>query len=141
MTVLLAMYAAYVGQRAIAFMETGDPVAVGIGAGLLVMPLLAIWWLAMEWRLGIAVQRMGDRLGLEGRLPLAGGSRSSSRGEPSPQAHAAFERARAGAEARPDDWSAWFEVGFAYEAAGDKRMARRALSHAASLFREESRRS
>jgi len=48
---------------------------------------------------------------------------------------AAFETARAEAEAHPDDWAARYRLGFAYDAAGDRRRARAALRLAARLRR------
>jgi Flp pilus assembly protein TadD len=37
------------------------------------------------------------------------------------------------AQARPDDWAAWFRLGTAYDAAGDRRRARAAVRHALQL--------
>lgn len=140
MTALLGLYAAYVGQRAFAFMATGEPVGVAMGIGLLVMPIIGLWWLALEWRLSAAVQRMGDELVATGRLPVPDEARGADgrvgrRAMGSEELEAAFETARLEAQARPDDWDAWFQVGFAYDASGDRRMARRSLAHAASLWR------
>ncbi len=140
MTALVAMYSIYVGQQAVAFLESGNPIGVAIGVALFILPVLAVWWLAMEWRLGVAVQRMSTRLESQGRLPVDDLERTPS-GRVAPEsAEAAFEVARRVVDDKPDDWASWFHVGYAYEASGDKRMARRALGHAASLFRAERRR-
>jgi len=47
----------------------------------------------------------------------------------------AFDSARAAGEAAPEDWRAWFALGFAYDAARDRSRARSALRPAAPLRR------
>jgi Flp pilus assembly protein TadD len=42
---------------------------------------------------------------------------------------------RAAVEAAPDDWGSWFRLGFAYDAAGDRKRARESLRRAARLHR------
>ncbi|GAB3688252.1 hypothetical protein GCM10028814_29620 [Angustibacter aerolatus] len=48
-------------------------------------------------------------------------------------ADAAFARYRAETEAAPDDWAAWYRLALAYDAAGDRRRARRATRTAIAL--------
>ena len=38
-------------------------------------------------------------------------------------------------EAAPEDWRAWFRLGLAYDASGDRRRARKAIIRAISLER------
>lgn len=134
---ILSLYFALVAGRALVLITTGDPVAVGLGAALMVLPAIGAWWLLHEWRLGTTVQRMADRLEDEGRLPVHDGEQDE-RGRLTDDAQeAVFEVARRGVEHAPEDWAAWFHVAYAYEAAGDRGMARRSLRHAAQLFRAE----
>ena len=53
MAALLALYLALVGWRAVQFMATGEPVAVGIGIALLVLPIIAAWALWREIAFGV----------------------------------------------------------------------------------------
>lgn len=132
---IAALYFALVAGRAVVFIGTSDPVAKLLGIALLLFPVLGAWWLLHEWRLGTAVQRMADELEGEGRLPIHDGAQDA-RGRLTGEAQeAVFEVARRGVELRPEDWAAWFHVAYAYEAAGDRPMARRSLRHAASLYR------
>ena len=140
MTVLVALYSVYVGQQAWLFLESGEVVGFAIGVAMLALPALAVWWLYQEWRLGVSVQRMADRLGAEGRLPADDLERTASGRISQESADAAFEVAKRAVDERPEDWVAWFHVGFAYDASGDKRMARKTLNYAAQLFRAEGRR-
>lgn len=132
---IVALYFALVAGRAVVFIGTNDPVARVLGIALLVFPLLGTWWLVHEWRLGTTVQRMADELEAEGRLPIHDGEQDA-RGRLTAEAQeAVFEVARRGVDLSPEDWAAWFHVAYAYEAAGDRSMARKSLRHAASLFR------
>lgn len=139
MTALLGIYMAVVAGASLAFIRSGDPVAVALGAALLVLPLIGLWWLAHEWRLGTTVQRMADALEREGRLPIHDGEQDAA-GKLTEEAQAAvFEMARLNVENSPTDWAAWFHVAYAYEAAGDRSMARKSLRHAADLYRASMR--
>lgn len=132
---IVALYFALVADRAFVFIGTGDPVATVMGLALLAFPALGVWWLFHEWRLGTAVQRMADALEEEGRLPIHDGEQDARGRLTADAQEAVFEVARLGVEHRPEDWAAWFHVAYAYDAAGDRSMARKSLRHAASLYR------
>lgn len=138
-TVVLAMYMALVADRALLLLRTDDGVARVLGAALLTLPLLGVWWLLHEWRLGTTVQRMAGVLEEQGRLPIHDGETLPSGRLTDEAAEAVFEVARRGVEDRPDDWAAWFHVAYAYEASRDRSMARKSLRYAAELFRAERR--
>jgi len=137
LTVIVAVYFVFVADFAFAFLRADALEAKGLGAALLVLPLIGVWWLYHEWRLGITVQRMADQLDREGRLPIHDGQRSASGALTEESAEAIFETARRTADASPEDWSAWFHVSHAYEANRDRSMARKSMRHAAQLFRAE----
>ena len=132
---ILVLYFALVADRAIIFVRTGDPLAIGLGVGLLILPVIGLWWLVKEWRLGSVVQRMADTLESQDRLPVVEPTARPSGKLEADEALKVFEDARREVDERPDDWAAWFNVAFAYEAAGDRRMARRSLRHASDLYR------
>lgn len=139
LTTLLVIYLVAVAGRAVALVRTGEPVAVGLGLAVVVLPVLGLWLVVREWRLAVAVQRMADELAAEGRLPVDELPRSPGGRIDRAAADAAFVTARADVEAAPQDWAAWFRLGFAYDAARDRRRAREALRTAARL-RARSRR-
>lgn len=135
LTALLALYTWAVAGRAVALLRTGEPVAIGLGLGVLVFPALAVFLIGREWRLAATVQRMADELARDGRLPVDDLPRSPGGRIDRAAALRAFEGHRRGVEERPADWSAWYDLAFAYDAGGDRRRARAALRRAAALYR------
>ncbi len=134
-TALLAIYIALVAGRAVALLRDDALVAKALGLAFLVLPVIAVWYLVNEWRLGVTVQRMATLLEHEGRLPRRDGQVAPSGRLTDEAARDVYEVARHGVELEPDDWSAWFHLAFAYEDVREKAEARRALRHAAQLFR------
>ncbi len=135
LTGLLGLYLWLVATRATALIRTGEPVGVGLGIAFWVLPPLVLWSVAREWRLAIDVQRMADELAAADELPVDDLPRSPGGRIDRGAARAAFEPARALAEAEPDDWRSWYHLAFAYDAAGDRRRARESLRRASRLHR------
>jgi hypothetical protein len=136
LTALLTIYVVVVASRGVALLRTGEPVGIVLGLGVLVLPLLAVGLVAREWMLAVAVQRMADDLAARGQLPVDELPRSPSGRIDRAAAREEFETARADAEAHPEDWAARYRLGFAYDAAGDRRRARASLRLAAKLRRD-----
>jgi len=136
LSLLLILYIVIAGRAGVALVATGEPIGVGMGAAVLVLPALGLWLLVREWRLALAVQAMADELAATGHLPVDDvPRRPSGRPDRGAAADASFARARAAVEAEPDSWELWFALGFAYDAARDRRRARMALRTAARLRR------
>lgn len=134
LTLLLVLYLVVAVRAGVALVATGEPLGVGMGAAVLVLPALGLWLLVREWRLALAVQAMADELAAAGRLPVDDvPRRPSGRPDRGAAADASFARARAHVEADPQSWERWFALGFAYDAARDRRRARMALRTAARL--------
>lgn len=134
-TLLLALYVWQVAGRAAALIGTGEPVAVAIGAGVLLLPLLVVGLVGREFLLAGTVQRMADDLAARGRLPVDDLPRSPGGRIDRSAADAAFAPYRDAVDAEPTSWEAWYHLAFAYDAAGDRRRAREALRRAAALYR------
>ncbi|MCB7137720.1 tetratricopeptide repeat protein [Cellulosimicrobium marinum] len=134
-TALLALYVWQVAGRALALVRTGEPVAIAIGAAVLILPLLVIGLVAREFRLAATVQRMADELARDGRLPVDDLPRSPGGRIDRAAADAAFGPYREAVEADPQSWEAWYHLAFAYDASGDRRRAREALRTAAARYR------
>jgi hypothetical protein len=133
-TALLALYVWQIAGRGVAMVRTGEPVLVGIGLAVLVIPLLVIGLIAREYRLAARVQRMADTLAAARDLPVDDLPRSPGGRIDRAAADAAFEERRAVVERSPDDWKAWYHLAFAYDAARDRRRAREALRRASALY-------
>ena len=133
MAALLALYIGLVGQRAWLLLASGEPVAVTMGVALVVLPVLAAWALGRELWFGVRAERIGRRLEAEGGLPQEEVAVRPSGRVLREEADALFPAYRADVEARPDDWRAWYRLGLAYDAAGDRRRARGAVRQAIKL--------
>lgn len=133
MAALLALYILLVGQRAWILLTSGDPIGVAMGAGLAVLPLLAAWGLGRELRFGVRAQQLGRRLEREDALPQDEVAVRPSGRVVREDGDAVFPRYRDDVEAHPDDWRAWYRLGLAYDAAGDRRRAREAVRTAIRL--------
>jgi hypothetical protein len=137
MAFLLVLYLALAGQRAILFISSGQPIAIAIGVALLVLPILGLWALVRELMFGVRSQQLADRLAAAGELPLDDVPlRASGR----PDRAAADERFpiyKEAVERAPEDWGAWFRLGLAYDACGDRKRARQAVRRAIGLARDQ----
>lgn len=136
MAALLAVYIVFVGWRAVALIGTGDTVAVTMGIALIVLPLIAIWGVTRELLFGASASRLGKQLDVEGALPQDEvGVRTSGR-VIREDADAVFPSFRDAVQAEPESWRAWYRLGLAYDAAGDRKRARAAVRTAIKLERQ-----
>jgi len=135
MALLLLVYLVLVGWQAVKFMLTGEPIGIVIGGALIILPVLGVWALARELQFGLGSERLLRRLDAEGELPV---DELPSRPSGRPYRDAAdadFPRFRAAVEEATEDWRAWFRLGLAYDASGDRRRARAAIRTAIALER------
>ena len=135
MSALLLLYMWAAGFQAWLMITTGDPLVVVMGLALIIFPLVGVWALSREIMFGIRSSRLAQRLSDEGEVPLVElPTRPSGRVERG-AADAVFPAFAAQVEATPDDWRAWFRLGLAYDASGDRRRARGAIRRAIALAR------
>ena len=133
MAALLVFYLVLVGWRAVLFVQSGDPVGILIGVALIVLPFIGAWALVREINFGIRCERLVKQLDAEGALPV-NDLPSRPSGRPfRDAADAQFPKYREAVDAAPEDWRAWFRLGLAYDASGDRRRARSALRTAMTL--------
>lgn len=135
-TALLGLYIWAVLGRAWALIETGKPAGIGIGVAVLVLPLLVLFVLVREWQLAFHVQSMADELAASHELPEDTLPRSPGGRIDRKAADEAFGAARNRVEDSPEDWKAWYNLAFAYDAAHDRTRARSSLRKAATLRKE-----
>jgi tetratricopeptide (TPR) repeat protein len=135
MAALLVLYLVLVGLRAIAFLGTGQPLGIGIGVALLVLPVLGAWALVRELLFGARSARLLRTLAEEGGLPGGDLPRRPSGRVERGAADAAFQGYADAVERDPEEWRAWLRLGLAYDASGDRRRARAAVRRAIALAR------
>jgi hypothetical protein len=135
MAAVLLLYLVLVAQLALRLIAIDDAISRTIGIALLVLPLIGLWALVAELVFGVRSQRLTTRLAATGELPVDTlPSRASGRPIRS-AADAEFPKYKAEVEAAPESWKAWFRLGLAYDASGDRRRARRSIRHAIRLER------
>jgi hypothetical protein len=135
MTVLLAIYLGLTVNLAVALVMTGDPIAVTIGVALFVFPVVGAWALVRELMFGIRSAQLTRILADEGNLPVDELPHLPSGRTVRDAADAAFGAYASEVEAEPESWRAWFRLGLAYDACGDRRRARGAIRRAIALHR------
>lgn len=136
LTAVLVVYFVLLAERGIALIRTGNLVAVGLGIGVFLLPVIGVVLVVMELRFGAATARLSRQLAAEGALPDDSGlpRRPSGRVDRD-AADAHFAEVKTVVEADPDNWRGWYALGHAYDLAGDRRRAREAMRHAIELAR------
>ena len=134
-SLLTLIYVVAISGRAVGLLATGEPVAILLGLAVLLVPVLGAALLAREWWMAVQVQRMADELARQDALAVDDLPRSPGGRVDREAADAAFATAQHDVEENPEDWAAWFRLGFAYDAARDRTRARAALRTAVRLRR------
>jgi hypothetical protein len=134
MCVALIVYFFLLGRIALGFIASGEPAAIGLGAALMIMPLIGIWVLVSTLRAGFAHQRLG-RIAKDEGMELDVGSlpRMASGRIEREAADALFATVRDELEQDPDNWRRWYRLARAYDYAGDRRRAREAMRKAVEM--------
>ena len=135
MTALLALYLVLVVQYAFILMSTGEPAGIAMGIALLVIPLIGGWVIVRELLFVRHAQQLLRVLQKEGGLPVDDLPRLPSGRAVPEAADAQFPVYKAAVEADPDSWRAWFLLGLAYDASGDRSRARWATREAIRIER------
>ncbi|AAT89405.1 hypothetical protein ATY41_09710 [Leifsonia xyli subsp. xyli] len=137
MALLLLVYLALVVQRAILLLVSGKPIGVAMGVALLVLPVIAAWAIGRELLFGARTEQLVKLMAAEGALPVDDLPHRASGRPLRDAADAEFPQYKAEVEAQPESWRAWFRLGLAYDASGDRRRARAALRESIGLWRAE----
>lgn len=136
----MVVYFVLLGRTALTFMASGDPVAIGLGAALIVLPLVGAWVMVSTLRAGFAHQKLARLIHDEGmELDVSELGRRPSGRIRRDEADALFETVRAELESDPDNWRRWYRLARAYDYAGDRGRARETMGKAVDMqAREES---
>ncbi|MBF6329523.1 hypothetical protein [Nocardia transvalensis] len=141
LVVALAFYFLLLGRIAVELIGSGKAVAVAMGIGVLILPILGVWVVGTSITAALAHQRLARRIHEEGleldvsELP----HRPSGRIEKA-AADALFDQVKKEWEADPDNWRTNYRVARAYDYAGDRTRARETMRRAVALERLERRR-
>lgn len=135
MAVLLAVYVVLVVRYGVILIASGSWVGIVMAIALFVLSAIAAWALLRELWFGVQTQRLVRILDAEGGLPVDDLPHRASGRPLRDAADEEFPRYKAEVEAQPESWRAWFRLGLAYDASGDRRRARRAMREAVRLHR------
>lgn len=134
LTGAVVLYLVLLAGRAVALLQTGEPVPVVLGIGVLLLPLLGAWIVATTWRSGLRIQRLARKLAAEGALPdVSELPRTPSGRVDRAAADEWFAERKAELDANPDDWRSWYRLAHAYDIAGDRKRARETMRKAIDL--------
>jgi hypothetical protein len=139
MALILAVYLVLVVQRAVLLIASGEAVGIAMGVALLVLPFVAAWAIGRELLFGARTEKLVKLMADEGTLPVDDLPHRASGRPLRDAADAGFPRFKAEVDADRSSWRAWFRLGLAYDASGDRRRAREALRQAIRLYLAEQR--
>jgi hypothetical protein len=129
----VGVYLVFTALRAWALIASGDPVPMGLGIAVLVIPVVGAWLLFRELAFGVRSQRLGRELGAEGGLPVDDLPKTPSGRVERDAADARFEIYQQDVEADPADWRRWYRLAIGYDDARDRKRARSAMREAIRL--------
>nr|WP_092506736.1 hypothetical protein [Agrococcus jejuensis] len=134
MGAVLALYIGLAGSWAVQLMGSGEPLGIGLGIALVVLAGIGAWALVTELVFGVQLDRLVRRLDAAGGMPTPLPKAPSGRADKD-AADEAFPVAKADVEAHPESWESWLRLSMAYDAARDRRRARKAAREAIRLSR------
>lgn len=132
MLALTLFYVLTLLGRGIILLQEPSLIAIAMGLVILVLPLVALWALFAELQFGLKAQRLSRRLialdipGLDLELRASGRATKES-------ASKELERIQDAVTKDPKNWSLWFQLGEAHDAAGERKNARAAIRKAIQL--------
>ena len=135
MTGLLGVYLTLVWERSIALVNSPQPIAVAIGSLMLFLPVVAAWGIFLELRFGLRIEKLGEILKRENAWPRFEFELRPSGRPTRESAEAIFGKYQKLVENDESNWKVWFALGLAYDAAGDRARARKAMRRAIALSR------
>ena len=132
MLALTLFYVLTLLGRGIILLQEPSLIAIAMGLTILVLPLVALWALFAELQFGLKAQRLSRRFialdipGLDLDLRASGRATKDS-------ANKELERIQDAVNRDPENWSLWFQLGEAHDAAGERKNARAAIRKAILL--------
>jgi len=133
MSALVLMYLVLVADRSFTLVGSGEPIGIAIGSLMLFLPAVAFWGISMELRFGLRIEKLGEELKKQNAWPQFPFELRPSGRPTKESAKEVFEQYRQDVEADQTNWKAWFALGLAYDAAGDRARARKAMRQAITL--------
>lgn len=132
--VALLVYLVLLGRSAVLLIGSGRAVAMGLGAALVVLPLIGLWAMIATLRAGVAHQKLARLIADDDmELDVTALARRASGRIDRAAADALFDTVRDELHRDPDNWQRWYRLARAYDYAGDRARARDAMKKAVAL--------
>lgn len=139
MVLILGFYFYLLGQRGVTLIQTGGAVNIGLGIGVILLPIIGVWIVWATLKAGFDHQRLAARVRDEGvELDVSDLPRMPSGRIQRDAADALFQKVKTDWEKDPDNWRSSYLLARAYDYAGDRGRARETMKRAVELEREES---
>ncbi|NLG48425.1 hypothetical protein [Gordonia sp. (in: high G+C Gram-positive bacteria)] len=136
LVVALCVYFVLLGQRAVQLIAKGEVVSIGLGIGVILLPLIGLWMVVATLKSGIEHQRMVAAAQDLGRdLDVDALPRRPSGRIEKDAALELFEEVKTEWEANPTDWVSTYRIARAYDYAGDRSRAREMMKRASEQYR------
>ncbi|AYJ49503.1 hypothetical protein [Rhodococcus sp. P1Y] len=138
MVLILGFYFYLLGTRGISLIQTGGAVNIGLGIGVLILPVIGIWIIGATLKAGFEHQHLGQRIRDENlELDVSDLPRMPSGRISREAADELFAQIKGEWEKDPDDWRNSYRLARAYDYAGDRGRARETMKRAVALERED----
>lgn len=136
---ILGFYFYVLGSRGVSLLRNGDAVSVGLGVGVLLLPIIGVWIVFATLKAGLDHQRLASRVHDEGlELDVSELPRMPSGRIDRDAADELFAQVKSEWEKDPDNWRNSYRLARAYDYAGDRSRARETMKRAVELERDES---
>ena len=133
MALLTLIYTALLANTGVTLLLVDEPVARVMGALILVFPVFSLWLTIREFMFGLQAERLARQVEQSGNWPAFDFEYRPSGRPTRESADRVFAAQAELVEQNPEDYSAWFALGLAYDAAGDRGQARKAIRRALAL--------
>lgn len=134
---VLVFYVLLVGSRGVLAIKDGRITMMALGVGVLIIPVVGVWYIWRELRFGFTMQQLARELEAEGELPADELQRTAGGRIDRASADEVFAKRKAETEADPENWRTWYRLAVAYSDARDNARGRKAMLRAISLHRAE----
>ena len=138
MVAVLGFYFYLLGSRGVSLIQTGGVVNIGLGIGVLLLPILGLWIVGATLKAGFDHQHLARRIHDEGlELDVSELPRRPSGRIDREAADEMFQKIKGEWEKDPDNWRNSYRLARAYDYAGDRGRARETMKRAVALERDE----
>lgn len=139
MVLILGFYFYLLGTRGVSLIQTGGVVNIGLGIGVLLLPIIGVWIVGATLKAGFDHQHLAQRIREEDlELDVSDLPRMPSGRIARDAADEMFQKVKGEWEKDPDNWRNSYRLARAYDYAGDRGRARETMKRAVALEHDES---